>query len=127
VTKRKGAYDDGPDPKDQNTGRMGYRWPEEPPDGRPVINRRPFWTDESERLTYEHAVETNPRRPGERPLVYIQRIATLVESRLRPQVPKAKLPPPAKPMPKQRALTDGQANERWNELQDQAEGQCDEG
>jgi len=67
--------------------RNAFREADEPPDERPVISRRPFWTDESERLTYEHAVETNPRRPTEPPMADIQRIAELAAGRL-PKVAK---------------------------------------
>ena len=44
----------------QNTGRMGYRTEFDPPDERPLlIQCFPFWSDESERLVYEAAVEAN--------------------------------------------------------------------
>ena len=44
-----------------DTGRKGFREPDEPPDERAVIVRAPFWLSESERLTYEHAAESWPR------------------------------------------------------------------
>ena len=50
----------------------------------------PFWSSASERLEYEHAIESNPRKPGEGSLTYIRRIAEVVAGRLAP---------PAKPMP----------------------------
>lgn len=106
--------------KPEDTGRMGYRWPDEPPDGRPVIDQRPFWEDPSEQEVYEHVAATNPRRPDEGAMSYIARLATLAQSRL--TVPKARLPLPAKSMsPKQRQLTDGQWNDRANELERQQE------
>lgn len=100
----------------RDTGRMGWRWPEEVPDGRPVIDVRPFWTNESERLTYEHAAETHPRRPGEGPISYIQRLAGIAAGRLAVKQPPAKAMPP-----KQRTLTDAEWNERNNALQKQRE------
>lgn len=91
-SKPKGAYDDEPE-QPRDTGRKGYREPEEVPDGRPTISYRPFWTDLSEQLTYEHAVETHPKRPDESPMAYIQRIAAIVEGRLAAvkAVPKASM------------------------------------
>ena len=67
-------------PKD--TGRKGYREPDELRDERPMIAHAPFWRDESERLTYEHAVESNQKRGTEGPMSYIGRIAAIVEGRL---------------------------------------------
>lgn len=71
---------------------MGFRWPEEPPDGRPVIVMGSPFASESERLAYEYAVEENPRGRNEGVLAYITRIAETVEQR--------KLPPPGRPFPK---------------------------
>jgi len=68
----------------QQTGRLGYREPHEPRDERPCIDHAPFWRDESERLEYEHAVESWPRKPGEGALSYIARLAGIVEGRLAP-------------------------------------------
>lgn len=65
-----------------DSGRLGYREPDEPPDERPCIVRAPFWRDKSEQLTYEHAVQSNPRKSGEGPMAYIQRIAELVKGKL---------------------------------------------
>jgi hypothetical protein len=64
-----------------DSGRKGYREPDEPPDGRLRIARDAFWSDPSEQMTYEHAVASNPRHPGEHSLAYIQRIASIVEHR----------------------------------------------
>lgn len=115
---RKTAYgDDVPDPN-QDTGRKGYLEPDEPSDGtRMRISFREFWADESERLTYEHAVETNPRRklPDGRlepPGSYILRIAQLVAGRLGPI---------AKSMPRPRRWNDGSVNDRVNDLKRGAE------
>jgi hypothetical protein len=64
-----------------DTGRKGYREPDEPPDGRLRIARDAFWSDPSEQMTYEHAVASNPQHSCERPLAYIQRLASIVEHR----------------------------------------------
>lgn len=64
-----------------DTGRKGYREPDEPPDGRLRIARDAFWSDPSEQMTYEHAVASNLRHPGESPLAYIARLAALIEHR----------------------------------------------
>lgn len=42
----------------------------------------PFWASEEERLTYEHAVEANPKYPAEAPLQYIARIADIAQGRM---------------------------------------------
>ena len=60
---------------------MGFRYPDEPPDGRPVIVLSPAWEDETERMTYEHAVSANPRREDEGAISYIQRISSIVTGR----------------------------------------------
>lgn len=65
-----------------DTGRLGYREPHEAPDERPVIARSPFWASESERLTYEHAVESWPKKKDEGGGTYIVRIAEKVRGRL---------------------------------------------
>ena len=78
-----------------DTGRMGFREPDEPPDERPLIARTPFWKDESEKLTYEHAVQVNPRKPGEGAMTYLQRLAEYVKGKLDSAVramPDARLP-----------------------------------
>jgi hypothetical protein len=63
----------------QDTGRLAYRLPEDPPDERELVLRpRPFWSSEAEQYTYEAAVEKNPRRPGEGPMAYAERIAAVV-------------------------------------------------
>lgn len=62
--------------------RYGFRLPEEPPEGpndsRPVLVWQPFWRSEGERLTYETAVQKNPKRPDEGPMAYASRIASIV-------------------------------------------------
>jgi len=64
--------------------RNGFRTDEEPRDDRPLLVRAAFWDNESERLTYEHAVETNPCRDGEGAGSYIIRVAeTVLERRSR--------------------------------------------
>lgn len=93
--------------------RNAFREPDEPPDDRPPIDRRPFWTSESERLTFEHAAETNPRRTGEGPGTYIARLAAIATGRIQRAV---------KPMPDPKPQTDAEWNERNNELLRQLEG-----
>lgn len=73
--------------------RNGYREPEEPTDERPPILygackcagcRRAgagTWHDETERMAYQAAVEGNPRRDGEGPMAYSQRVAAAVEGK----------------------------------------------
>ena len=61
------------------SGRMAFRHDWEPVDERPMlIDPHGFWADETERLTYEAAVESNPIQPGEGPFSYIRRISALV-------------------------------------------------
>lgn len=63
----------------QDTGRMGFRRDYEPVDDRPLlIDPYPFWADETERMTYEAAVEANPKRADEGPMAYVQRISAAV-------------------------------------------------
>jgi hypothetical protein len=57
---------------------MGFRYPEEPVDERPVLRWSQFWTNEAERLTYEAAVEKHARKPGEGPMAYAQRLSSIV-------------------------------------------------
>lgn len=65
-----------------DSGRRGYREPHEPPDGvRPCIHHGLFWTDQQERATYEHAVQSNPIRQDEGRGSYTVRIAALVAGR----------------------------------------------
>ncbi len=95
------------------TVRNAFREPEDVPDERPLVNRREFWASESERLTYEHAAETNPKRPDEGPGTYIARLAAIATGRYTQA---------AKPMPrKERRQTDAEWNERNNELLRQLE------
>ncbi len=74
----------------QASGRMGFREPDEPEDGRPVIARGAcrctacreyldgFWKGRMEQATYEAAVAGSPRREGEGPMAYIRRISEIV-------------------------------------------------
>lgn len=73
----------GQDQEPSDTGRLGYRERDEYPDGRPVISHSQFWSDEAERLTYEHALQSNPKREDEGVMSYIMRIAAVVEGRYR--------------------------------------------
>jgi len=102
----------GPQADVQDTGRRGYREPSDPPDDRPVIVHAPFWSSESERLTYEHAVESWPRRQGEGAMTYIARIAAKVEGRL--AAAAKSFPPPER-------LSPVEFYERQVELQAQRE------
>jgi hypothetical protein len=64
-------------------GPRAYAEPDDPLDGREcVIKRDSFWRDESERLTYEHAVEANPRKPDEGVMTYIARLAAFAHPKL---------------------------------------------
>lgn len=71
---------------------MGYRREWEPVDERPLLieyacqcngcrKHQGFWRDQTERMSYEDAVEANPRRPDEGPLAYAARISGLVTER----------------------------------------------
>lgn len=107
------------------TGRKGYREPHEPPDDRPVIAYGAcrcrgcreyggdFWRNESERLTYEHAVEANPKGASEGALTYIARIAGIVEQR--------KQAAAAKEFPPSSRLSPVEFHERQVELEAQRE------
>lgn len=63
-----------------DTGRMGFRDPDIEPmeDGRPVLMRSQFWTSEAERFLYEATVEKHPRKPGEGPMTYMERLSAAV-------------------------------------------------
>jgi hypothetical protein len=78
-----------------DTGRMGFRREHEPMDERPLLiedacqcagcrKHQGFWRDQTERMTYEDAVEANSRKPGETPLAYIARLSEYAEARLGP-------------------------------------------
>jgi hypothetical protein len=79
--------------QERDTGRKGYREPWEPEDERPVIAYGAcqcrgcreyggdFWRDKTEQMTYDSAVESNPKRENEGPMAYIQRISALVEGK----------------------------------------------
>lgn len=83
----KPAFNSNPD-----TGRMGFRYEWEATDERPlVICPYPFWADETERMTYEAAVEANQRREDEGPMAYAARISAVVEGKYK-RVPVAAMP-----------------------------------
>lgn len=107
------ALNDRRPPESENTGRKGYREPEELKDDRPMILHAPFWKDESERLTYEHAVESWPKHPGEGAMTYIARIAGIVERRKQEAV--------AKNFPPSSRLSPVEFHERQMELEAQRE------
>ena len=80
-----------------DSGRNAWRESWEPFDGRPlVIVRREFYRDTTEQLTYENAVESNPRKHGEGPMAYVRRIAEIATGELLAQpaktMPEARLP-----------------------------------
>lgn len=63
----------------QDSGRMAFRREGEPVDERPLlIDPHGFWRDETERLTYEDAVEANPKHRDEGPFSYIRRLSEIV-------------------------------------------------
>jgi hypothetical protein len=77
-----------------DTGRMGFRRDFEPMDDRPLLvedacqcagcrKHAGFWRSQTERLTYEDAVEANQRKPGETPFAYIVRISEYAVARLK--------------------------------------------
>jgi len=77
-----------------DTGRLGYRTEFDRTDERPLlIYPEPFWTDETERMTYEDAVEANPRREDEGPMAYVARISAVVEGKYQ-RAPVAAMPRP---------------------------------
>jgi hypothetical protein len=76
-------------PEAEQTGRMGYREPDEPSDGRPVISRRPFWRNESEEAAWVEVVRGNPQKAGEGPGTYIARLAAIAAGRVVPRFPNA--------------------------------------
>jgi hypothetical protein len=81
-------------PFNQNdSGRMGFRHDWEAPDDRPlVIHPWPFWADETERMTYEAAVEAD--KPGEADtlLDYLARISATVEGKYKGVLPRMRRP-----------------------------------
>ena len=78
----KGAYGDS---RPEDTGRMGFREPGEPPDDRQnVISRRPFWRDSSEELAWLYAVEqARPFRKSDTLTEHLERIANIAGAELK--------------------------------------------
>lgn len=86
--------------------------------------REAFWLDESERLTYEHAVEVNPRGKDEGAITYLARIAALAAGRLAP----AAKPMPAAPQATAVDVTPRKGQEQLLvEPTEQREPGCDDG
>jgi hypothetical protein len=84
---------DRPQPFNTNpdTGRRGYRMEWEAPDERPlVVYTEPFWTDDTERMTYEAAVESNPIRETDTLLDYLARVSATVVGKYKGVLPKIK-------------------------------------
>ena len=82
-----GRGDSRPEPRD--TGRMGFRRDWEPVDERPLLVEYACqcrgcrewegpYRDQTERMTYEDAVEANPKGPDEGPAAYFIRLSELV-------------------------------------------------
>lgn len=61
-----------------DSGRRGFREPDEPIDERPCIVRAPFWKDAMEAATYLTAVQMNPQKSTEGPFAYIERLSSIV-------------------------------------------------
>jgi len=66
-----------------DTGRMGFRYLEEAPygpdDHRPVLSSRyPLFRNRLEAGIYESAVLANPRKQGEGPMSYAERLCKIV-------------------------------------------------
>jgi len=81
-----------PEPFNTNpdTGRMGYRTEFDRPDERPLVLNSEFWVDETERMTYEAAVETNPIRETDTLLDYLARVSATVVGKYKGVLPKIK-------------------------------------
>lgn len=79
----------------RDTGRMAFRHEWEAVDERPLlIDPHGFWADETERMTYEDAVQANPRRPDEGPASYIRRISEMVTGKYKAlglQMPRTRM------------------------------------
>ena len=74
-----------------DTGRMGYRMEWEAPDERPlVVYTEPFWTDETERMTYEDAAAANRPRDEDTLLDYLARVSAVVVGRYKGVLPRMK-------------------------------------
>jgi len=59
-----------------------FRTDEEPRDDRPLLfEAYPFWVDDTERMTYEQAVDSHPRGDAEGALSYVARIVEIVTGR----------------------------------------------
>jgi hypothetical protein len=81
---------------------MGYRTEFDAPDERPLLveyactcagcrEHQGRWRDETERMTYEAAVESCPKREDEGPLAYAARISAVVEGKYK-RAPVAAMP-----------------------------------
>lgn len=81
------AFNANPD-----TGRMGFRTEFDHADERPLlVYPYTFWRDETERMTYEAAVEAHPKREDEGPMAYAARISAVVEGKYK-RAPVAAMP-----------------------------------
>lgn len=99
---------------------MGFRRDWEPVDERPLLieyacqckccrEHQGFWRDQTERMTYEDAVEANPRQSGEGPANYIRRLSEYATQRYQRA---------GKPMP--RGMSRRERDERLGKLREQA-------
>lgn len=76
-----------------NTGRMGFRSEWEPPDDRPLlVYAEPFWTDDTERMTYEAAAEEDRIRETDSLLSYLERLSATVTGKYKGVLPKMRRP-----------------------------------
>lgn len=76
-----------------DTGRRGYRMEWEAPDERPlVVQTEPFWADESERLMYEDACESDHPREADTLLDYLARISAVVSGKYGGVLPRMRRP-----------------------------------
>lgn len=100
--------------------RNAFREADEPPDERPVISRRPFWTDDSEREAYEHVVQSNPRRLNDGPGTYIARLASIAQGRVVPKWPGVQTVPRGREVKGEvQRMTQAQIDARVAELEGQ--------
>ena len=80
MTRR--TSDPQPFNQERDTGRKGYRHEWEQTDERPlIIYPYPFYSDDTERMAYEAAVEGNPIKADEGAMTYMARISGIVEGK----------------------------------------------
>lgn len=88
-----GRRDEQPFNQRTDTGRMGFRHEWEPADERPlIVYHEPLWADETERMTYEAAVEADRPREADTLLDYLARISAAVAGKYGGVLPKMRKP-----------------------------------